>query len=631
MSTFISYTYDEHLITIQNKAEKAFLEAFEADKPCLENAHVLVNPYLINPLAALILFKTDENVSVTMTLHGKNNARENIVKSFPEATSHAIPIIGLYENISNTVTLELSNGHKKEFSITGQPLPKDVCRCRNVMTSWEYFGNDFMFLTPAEKNLPSAYDYQGNVRWLLNIYTMFDIKRLANGNILTGTNRYSRMPYNATGLYELNLLGKIFHEYRMPGNYHHDQFELADGNLMVLTQDFSAESSTVEDMIALLDRKTGDVLRTWDFKDFLPQNVAGSGSQDAHDWFHCNALWVNEENKTILLSGRHQDAIVNFSYEENDGKGKLNWIIGDPQGWPQDMVDTYFFTPVGDVENFDWQYEQHACLMCPDGDVMAFDNGHYRSKNKDNYRKNKDNFSRGVRYHIDTEKMEIEQVWQFGKEWGQNFFSPYICNVEYYADGHYLVHSGGMGTIDGFASEQLPSYLDDSKDGIDVFSRTIEERNGVMEFFLEVEGNFYRAEKLSPYHDNDNAAFGEGSLLGELDITPTFDTIPDVEEVMQVVPLECELSVAEEEDKLIMKGTFERGQLVMYVLEGAETHGYFINTAAVDYLAMCSGAFLEEDDRTNRFSISKRGLSGRYDIKVIINDTKYQTGISIFC
>jgi arylsulfate sulfotransferase len=46
---------------------------------------------------------------------------------------------------------------------------------------------------------------------------------------------------------------------------------------------------------------------------------------------------------------------------------------------------------------------------------------------------------------------------------------------------------------------------------------------------------------------------------------------------------------------------------------------------------MCSGAFLEKDDRQLKMNISKNGLSGRYDIKVIIDDQKYQTGVAIFC
>ena len=158
---------------------------------------------------------------------------------------------------------------------------------------------------------------------------------------------------------------------------------------------------------------------------------------------HNNSLWFVEVNRTLTLSGRHQDAIVNIDFDS----GELNWIIGDPEGWPQEMVDKYFFTPEG--EDFDWQYEQHAAVVLPDGDVMCFDNGHYRAKNKDNYVLGKDNFSRGVRYRINTDDMTIKQVWQYGKERGAEFFSPYICNVEYYGDDHYMVHSGGIAYIDG--------------------------------------------------------------------------------------------------------------------------------------------------------------------------------------
>ena len=99
-------------------------------------------------------------------------------------------------------------------------------------------------------------------------------------------------------------------------------------------------------------------------------------------------------------------------------------------------------TPEG--EPFEWSYEQHGVVVCPDGSVMMFDNGHYRSKVKENYMKAKDSYSRGVRYQIDTEKRTIRQMWQYGKERGADFFSPYICNVEYYDEGRYMVHSGGI-------------------------------------------------------------------------------------------------------------------------------------------------------------------------------------------
>ena len=101
-------------------------------------------------------------------------------------------------------------------------------------------------------------------------------------------------------------------------------------------------------------------------------------------------------------------------------------------------MQKYFFKPIGELSNFDWQYEQHAAVVLPDGDIMLFDNGHFRSKDPKKRIPNSQNFSRGVRYRIDTQKMEIKQIWQYGKERGAEFFSPYICNVEYYDEGHYM-------------------------------------------------------------------------------------------------------------------------------------------------------------------------------------------------
>ena len=256
MVNAVTYVREESLITSQNKAEKSFLEKFRKDKPSLENAAVLVNPYFINPLCALILFMTDKPCSVTLTVHGKKFERHNIVKTFEKnETEHAIPVLGLYEGMDTKVTVALSTGESRDFLIRGQELPADVCRCRNIMTSFDYFGTNWMFLSPAGKNLPMGYDFEGNIRWLLTVNTMFDIKRLKNGNILTGSHRFCHMPYNDTGLIELSLMGKIYKEYRMPGNYHHDMVEMPDGNILALSQDFHTD--TVEDLVVLLDRETG--------------------------------------------------------------------------------------------------------------------------------------------------------------------------------------------------------------------------------------------------------------------------------------------------------------------------------------------------------------------------------------
>ena len=55
----------------------------------------------------------------------------------------------------------------------------------------------------------------------------------------------------------MTMMGKIVREYSIPGGYHHDQWEMEDGNILVLTEGESYE--TVEDVIVLLSRETGEI------------------------------------------------------------------------------------------------------------------------------------------------------------------------------------------------------------------------------------------------------------------------------------------------------------------------------------------------------------------------------------
>ncbi len=151
-------------------------------------------------------------------------------------------------------------------------------------------------------------------------------------------------------------------------------------------------------------------------------------------------------------------------------------------------------------------------------------------------------------------------------------------------------------------------------------------------YYLEVNGNFYRAERLSAYHSGNNQPLGEGKLIGELDITPEFATIPEMDEVAEPIPMLHGVNIQEEVDKFVLTALFPRGTLALWVVEGfnGDNHAYYINTAANPNAAMCSAAYLEADADVNKFSLSKRGLNGKYELKVIIDDKKYTTGIVFY-
>ena len=611
-----------HIIDEQHAAEEVMLQECRKGGHTLAKPYVKQNPYLIAPLTALVHFTTPEAVTASVCVKGKETAGD-MRFTFPKAKEHYLPVLGLYPGADNLVEITLGDGSRKDLVITTDKAPAKAFSPTRMHTTAAYMNGNVMFLSPTSPAMVAAYDYRGDIRWYSPLNFSFDLKRVRNGRLLLGTHRLLMPPYHTSGLFEMGMIGKIYKEYRLPGGYHHDQFEMEDGNLLILTQD--PPRGTVEDMCVLVDRQTGAIIKSWDYQTVLPQNVGGSGSQDKHDWFHNNAVWYDKKTHSLTFSGRHQDAIINLDYDT----GKLNWVIGDPEGWPEDLVKQYFFKPVGDLSKFDWQYEQHAALITPNGDVMCFDNGHWRAKVKEKYVDAKDNFSRGVRWRIDTDNMEIEQIWQHGKERGADFFSTYICNVEFYDEGHYMVHSGGIGTFRGEACNKPPvQFRGDDEQHVAMNSITVELKDDVVVFEMHVPANYYRAEKLPLYCEQDVLSFGKGERLGTLGVTETFDTVPEMEDG-GAVPDKYKIRFGQEVDRLIMKGSFEKGQLVMLLLEGETSHAYFIPTTKRPFLAMCVGTFLEDDERAVEFPISFEGLAGTFKLSLIIDEHRHDTGITL--
>ena len=77
----------------------------------LNNPKVIVNPYKLTPLTAIVLFNTKEETSIKVTINGKFTTTVESTKS------HAIPIYGLYAGVDNTVLLEDDKGNTKELTI----------------------------------------------------------------------------------------------------------------------------------------------------------------------------------------------------------------------------------------------------------------------------------------------------------------------------------------------------------------------------------------------------------------------------------------------------------------------------------------------------------------------------------
>lgn len=611
------YITELDLIEKQALSEKAMLEEFRAGSYTLENPLVKLNPYLVSPLAAVVLFRTEEETAVTVTVFGKEP--EGAMRhTFPKAKEHILPVLGLYPDYDNTVELRLYQGGTKQITIRTEPAAAQVPELISMKTTASYLKDQLIIVSPAVSGALTGFDYNGDIRWYISVPMQMALKRLKNGHFLVGTHRLISNPYYTVGLYEFDAVGKIYREYQIPGGYHHDQVELENGDFLVLTEDL--DTNTVEDQCALIDRETGDVKKIWNFKDFLTPGEGISGNYTEKDWFHNNAVAYDKKTNSLTLSGRHIDAIVNIDYDT----GALNWILGDPETWPEEKKK-YFFTPEG--EGFEWQYEQHACVITPDGDVMCFDNGTFRSKLKENYVLNKDNFSRAVRYRINTEKMTIRQIWEFGRELGPDFFSQHISNVEYYSDGHYLIHSGGKQLYDGVPNEGLLPHTQDPRarrEGL-----TFEIENGEVRLEMRIKGNYYRAKKFSLYHEGNNLDPEDGRKCGSLAVTrQTACELPSSTET-DPLPEECLLHIIEDSDRITFKARYEKNSDVFVVLKGEETRSYRVDTSVSRYSMFAGSPYIQPDAKNTSMTVNKNGLNGAYAVFILVDGKEYDTQVTI--
>lgn len=512
----------------------------------LENPLALLDPYDASPLSALIAFDTEEAGTVSVEIAGKDDYT-TVTHAFDEvATTHILPIYGLYAATNNKVTITFTSESgqvtEQEVSIQTGDLPENIAIAEVTIADTSEMADGFTYCI-VEGGTSCAIDANGDIRWYTGLsFAGIPIKRLANGNILSGCDSV---------LYEFDMLGRIHNEYLISGA-HHEVVELSNGDFLVA----ASIGDTVEDYVVRLDRETGMIVQDWNFQDILDMDYVSDADWQYHvynnqafnnpdkseeelwaatltrassDWFHNNALYYNEEENTIMASGRMKDAIVKFDAET----GEVIWILADPNvEWAETTYADKMLTPIGD--DFEYAYGQHAITMADDGDILLFDNGNYRSKTAEDALDPSDCYSRGVRYSIDEENMTVEQVWQYGKELGNAAYSSYISDIDYLDTDHYLINFGGI-LIDVATGESYNSTaLMRDPDAVDAqgITRIVEIKDDVVIYELHLSSasgflNTYRAERMTPYYEGEGYVdlTMVGQRLGSLEQADTADDV----------------------------------------------------------------------------------------------------------
>ena len=399
---------------------------------------VTKNPYDLAPLTAEAVFSTTVPVRVSLTVPGE----EPVTQTFGAATEHRIPILGLYPDTDNQVTLRLESDEaavQTTLTIETPPLPVgfptvDITAANREAMEPGWTLSGFRFNDDPVRPVPFMFDANGDIRWYIDLSFLEGrtaLERLANGNFVFGLDGT---------IYEYNMLGAEINRWQIPGYlYHHDIVEKSDGNLVIAAAKEGLD--TVDDFVIELARDSGEIVRVWDFRQVLDVSRQ-TYEQEVEDWLHMNAVWYDESDDTLIVSGRNQ-GVVKVTAEN-----ELVWILAPHKGWGRagpagNGFDTseYLLTAVdangnpyaepvqqGDesAADFGWTWGQHAPMVLPNGNLFVFDNGRKR-----NFSEEGPTFSRGVEYEIDEEAMTVKQVWQYGEARGDAFYSPIISDVDY--------------------------------------------------------------------------------------------------------------------------------------------------------------------------------------------------------
>ena len=296
---------DEDLLASQGNIETALLNDTNYT---IDNPKVILNPYQISPLTALVIFNTNDLAAVTVTVKGMNGD-DDIVNTTMPSKLHLVPVYGLYPDYENTVIISASD-EEKEIKIKTDKLPEGIVDAE----AYDNDTDEFYFTTSNDINgYPTAYDKNGKVRWYLTKSYNWDFTRLANGYILLGNYNLMKDPYYSSGLVEMDLLGKIYFEYNVPGGYHHDVYEKTNGNLLLISSDFS--NNKTEDLIIEIDRSTGNIVKSFNLDKLFKNN----------DSISLNSITYDAATNSILTVCNNKDMIINIDYNTEE----VNWIIAD--------------------------------------------------------------------------------------------------------------------------------------------------------------------------------------------------------------------------------------------------------------------------------------------------------------
>ncbi|MCI8470588.1 MAG: hypothetical protein HFJ35_03740 [Clostridia bacterium] len=148
--------YDE-IFEIQREVDIEIEQYKNDSQYTMETPKIMLNPYKLAPLTALIIFKTPDEVDIEVKV---NNTK---MTTMEKSTEHVIPIYGMYADYENEIELIASNGKNKKLNIKTDEYDGDPITLEKTS---EEVKNNLYFISPNFVN-NCIIDGNGNILWYI--------------------------------------------------------------------------------------------------------------------------------------------------------------------------------------------------------------------------------------------------------------------------------------------------------------------------------------------------------------------------------------------------------------------------------------------------------------------------------
>lgn len=416
------------LIRQQKEMSEEILNTYKKGKYSITNPLVINDPYGASPLTALVMFKTNKEEKVVLTVKGKHN--DDLKVTFEASKDHYIPVYGLYPEYKNTVIVETESGKSNTLTIetTSMGLTGEVTVLNNELGN---SNGNFYFGTAAIGTANVAYDNYGEPRWFLLPDYGKGMTMLSNGHLLLSDISVGPEINASGGMIEVDMFGFVHHEYDLTGGYHHEAFEMENGDIIVLTSDI--ESRMIEDFVTVIDRKTGTDKKVFNLYKTVSAIDPNLISDTDLAWAWLNGVYYDKNTNELLLSFRNRNSVVSLDYDT----GNIKWILGDIRYWSS-AFEKYILKGVG--SEFTYPLGQHSPSIDANHNLSIFNNGYNAYKEETHtcgYFRNSASYA--MTYKIDEVNMTAEITYKFG---GQEYFSYALSSYNQTYDGNTLFNSG---------------------------------------------------------------------------------------------------------------------------------------------------------------------------------------------